>query len=226
MKTAILALGLAGVFAGAVHAQAPLSGPGGLEAGRGGAALAIGQRGANTLGFKAVGETGPGLKALIEREIRYEPETGAFDSSMLPLLHDQGDMPLSISSAGNGGNAAAMLRLKRSDADALPWSLAATARPMAALTLVAGYADQERGRAAALNENTTAWVVGANYTLAAGTLLLGYGRRDPDGAAATRQLSIGYAYPLSKRTYLYADASGRKAAATVRQFDIGMRAAF
>lgn len=110
--------------------------------------------------------------------------------------------------------------------EAASWSLAASLKPLAALRLTLAYADQERGQAPAPGPNTTAWVVGANYTLAAGTVLFGYGRKAPEGVATSRQMSIGYEYPLSKRSYFYADASDNKAAGTVRQVDIGIRAAF
>ena len=46
--------------------------------------------------------------------------------------------------------------------------------------------------------DTTAWVAGANYTLAP------YLRKAPEGLATIRQWSIAYAYPLSKASYGYA----------------------
>jgi predicted porin len=219
MKTPLLALAVAGALAGAAHAQSNLAVYGALDAGqlkRIGATLAIGQRGAATQGFKAVEELGPGLKALIGLEIRYEPDSGTADSGAQPLFQGQGRAgnPFSIAGTYQDGSVAAMLGYERRGVDASPF------RPMASL------AGQERGHPLALNEHTTAWVVGANYTLASGTVLLGYGRKEPDRAAASRQLSIGYAYPLSKHSYLYADASDKKAAGTVRQFDIGVRASF
>lgn len=106
------------------------------------------------------------------------------------------------------------------------WSLAASVKPLAALKLTLGYADQERAQALALGQSTTAWVVGANYMVAAGTVLFGYGRKAPDGVATSRQLSIGYEYPLSKRSYFYADASDHKTTSTLRHIDIGIRASF
>lgn len=106
------------------------------------------------------------------------------------------------------------------------WSLAASVKPLAALRLTLGYADQERGQALAPSQSTTAWVVGANYTVAAGTVLFGYGRKAPDGVATSRQLSIGYEYQLSKRSYFYADASDHKTTSTLRHIDIGIRASF
>ena len=85
------------------------------------------------------------------------------------------------------------------------------------LKRMASYADQDRGHTLLTNESTTSWVVGANYTIGnAGTMLLGYGRKMPDGVTSTRQWSLGYEYPLSKRTYFYADASDKEADHIVR----------
>jgi predicted porin len=88
------------------------------------------------------------------------------------------------------------------------------------------YGEQERSGAIRAADTTSAWVVGATYALATGTVLLGYGRTSPEGLAATRQWSLGYEYPLSRRTFVYADASDKKAAGSVRQIDLGIRAAF
>jgi predicted porin len=85
---------------------------------------------------------------------------------------------------------------------------------------------QERGRAFAANDSTSAWMVGTNVTLAAGTVQLGYGRNEPDHAASARQLSIGYAYPLSKQSFVYADAFDSRAAKPARHINIGISAAF
>lgn len=51
-----------------------------------------------------------------------------------------------------------------------------------------------------------AWSMGALVKLGAGSLKVAYGQMDPDGDDNTVQkFSIGYDYPLSKRTALYAD---------------------
>jgi predicted porin len=54
--------------------------------------------------------------------------------------------------------------------------------------------------------------VGANYTMGAGKFLAGYGQKSPDGLVKVKQLSLGYEYSLSKRTYVYADASNKQGA--------------
>ena len=134
--------------------------------------------------------------------------------------------PFSISATYKKGSVGAMLGVERNGVESELWSAAASIKPMAALKLMAIYSHQDRGHTMAANESTKAWVVGANYTIANGTLLLGYGRKEPDGVTATRQLSIGYEYPLSKRTYLYADASRKENAITVNHLDLGIRASF
>jgi predicted porin len=43
-----------------------------------------------------------------------------------------------------------------------------------------------------------------------GKFLAGYGQKSPDGMSKTKQMSLGYEYSLSKRTYLYFDISNKK----------------
>jgi predicted porin len=72
-----------------------------------------------------------------------------------------------------------------------------------------------------------------------GKLLAGYGQKHPDGATKTKQMSLGYEYSLSKRTYLYLDASRKKdssnqnvfphptvAGATFNHYDVGVNHSF
>jgi hypothetical protein len=134
--------------------------------------------------------------------------------------------PFSISGSYRGGVLAGLFGYQRNGAASTLWSVAASVKALTALKLVAGYADQDRSNTMTANESTTAWVIGANFTLSDGTLLLGYGSAVPEGVAGTRQWSLGYAYPLSRRAHVYADASGHKAASSVRHFDRGIRAAF
>ncbi|HEX7987216.1 MAG TPA: porin, partial [Duganella sp.] len=69
---------------------------------------------------------------------------------------------------------------------------------------------QDRGHTMAANADIRAWMLGANYTMGVGKLLLGYGRKNPDAMPTTRQASIGYEHSLSTRTYVYADLSNKK----------------
>ena len=134
--------------------------------------------------------------------------------------------PFSISGTYKKGSVGAMVGVERNGIESELWSVAASFKPAAPLKLMAIYSHQDRGHTMAANESTKAWVVGANYTIVNGTLLLGYGRKEPAGVTVTKQLSIGYEYPLSKRTYLYADASRKENTATVNHLDLGLRAAF
>ena len=88
--------------------------------------------------------------------------------------------------------------------------------------------DQEHNRFA--NANTKAWVLGANYTMGPGKFLAGYGQKDVDGLQKVKQLSLGYEYSLSKRTYLYVDASRKKGInalqSTVNHYDVGVNHSF
>jgi predicted porin len=55
------------------------------------------------------------------------------------------------------------------------------------------------------------WLVGATAPVGPGLLKAGYGRFDPSGGNNLQQkFALGYDYPLSKRTKLYADASFSK----------------
>jgi predicted porin len=106
------------------------------------------------------------------------------------------------------------------------WSLAASLRPHAALALMAAYAHHEPAHAIARDGSTTAWVLGAHYTLASGSLLLAYGRQQPAMLPRSELLSIGYEYALSTRHAIYADATRRENAHAHKHLSIGMRAAF
>jgi predicted porin len=106
------------------------------------------------------------------------------------------------------------------------WSVAGSLKPLKSLKLTAIYAHQDRGHTMAANESTKAWVLGAHYTVARGTVLPGYAHKTPEGVTRSEQLSIGYEHALSKRSYLYADASQKKITTTVNHADLGMGAAF
>eukprot|EP01032_Pedospumella_encystans_P023216 gene23216-26282_t len=93
------------------------------------------------------------------------------------------------------------------------WSVGASFKPMPALKLMASYQKQDMDHtivSGAANHETDAWLVGANYTMGPGKLLLGYGQKSPDRILKTKQASIGYEYNISTRTYIYFDLSNRK----------------
>ena len=73
--------------------------------------------------------------------------------------------------------------------------------------------DQEHTRL--LNQDTNAWMLGANHTVGSSLFIVGYGQKDTDGLAKVKQISLGYEYSLSKRTYIYADLSNKKGAPAI-----------
>jgi predicted porin len=137
--------------------------------------------------------------------------------------------PYSISATYKNGPAAVMLATERNAVETRLWSIAGAIYPMPELKLMASYQRQNQEHTKPVNTMTKAWVLGANYTMGPGKLLAGYGQKSPDGIAKTKQVSIGYEYSLSKRTYLYVDASQRKGGvqtASQNIFALGVNHAF
>ncbi len=122
--------------------------------------------------------------------------------------------PFSISATYNNGPAALMAGYERNAVETKVWSLAGSFMATPELKLTALYTRQDQDNTAAAlllpGAKTNAWVLGANYTMGPGKFLVGYGQKDPDNWVKTKQLSLGYEYSLSKRTYLYVDASRKK----------------
>lgn len=145
--------------------------------------------------------------------------------------------PFSISTTYNNGPAALMLGYERNAVETKVWSAAGSFLATPALKLMALYTRQDQDNtafAAALpGSKTNAWVLGANYTMGPGKVLVGYGQKDPDNWVKTKQMSLGYEYSLSKRTYLYIDASRKTGAQTqfgvdrsVNYYDLGVNHSF
>lgn len=131
--------------------------------------------------------------------------------------------PYSVSATYTNGPFAAMLATERNAIETKLWSVAASYYPVPALKLMASYQRQDQDHTLAANEETNAWVLGANYTVGANKFLLGYGQKDPDGVIKTKQASVGYEYNLSKRTYVYLDLSLKKAPFAVTSTDDDLR---
>jgi predicted porin len=144
--------------------------------------------------------------------------------------------PFSVSATYNNGPVSAMLGYERNAIETKVWSLGGNIEVVPNLRLMATYTRQDRGNTVVFNPRTKAWVLGATYTMGPGKLLAGYGQKLPDGAPKTKQMSLGYEYSLSKRTYLYVDASRKKdittAAnllanpSTVNHYDVGVNHSF
>lgn len=134
--------------------------------------------------------------------------------------------PYSVSATYKRGPANFMVAMERNAVETDLWSVAASFYVIPALNLMASYQKQDEDHTRAINAETRAWVLGANWTLGPGKLLAGYGRKRPDGAPTVKQFSIGYEYSLSKRTYLYADASNKKSTSSAKYYAAGINHVF
>ena len=354
MKKSLLALAVLGAVASAAQAQTAVQIYGNLDAGfikRTDQTLAIGKRANNTLGFKGTEDLGPGLKALFQLEIRYEPDTGTIETNATgiqrPLFQGQSRVglqggfgmlrigrgltalqestiafepfhgipspagfqtdlqvagytsdplgmvgnstnrfsnavwynspqwggfqinaavatkeanqgaavigrgtaafpqypvnsqassnPFSVSGTYKNGPIGAMLAYERNAIESELMSIAGSFMATPELKLMGSFSRQDQGHTRFFNTDTKSWVLGANYTLGAGKILAGYGQKEPDGVAKTKQLSIGYEHNLSKRTYIYLDASRKKAntvaatpgvTSTINHYDVGVNHSF
>ena len=130
--------------------------------------------------------------------------------------------PYSLSATYKMGPAAALLAYERNAIETKILAVGASVMATPDLKLMATYARQDKGHTMALNTDTKAWVLGANYAMGSGKLLAGYGQKTPDGAAKVKEASLGYEYSLSKRTYVYVDVSDKKAATDVKFYSMGV----
>lgn len=138
--------------------------------------------------------------------------------------------PFSISGTYNNGPAALMAAYERNAVESKVWSIGASVNPTPELKLMGTFTRLDEDNTRLFNTDTSSWVVGANYTVGPGKFLAGYGQKDTDGLEKVKQLSLGYEYSLSKRTYLYFDVSRKKgvltAPGTINQYDIGIHHTF
>ena len=130
--------------------------------------------------------------------------------------------PFSFSGTYKNGPMAAMLAYERNAVESKLVAVGVSLMALPELKLVADLERQNQEHTMAANPITKAWVIGANYTIGAGKILAGVGEKGPDGASKTKQFSLGYEYSLSKRTYLYAEASTKKIATTVKYYGLGI----
>ncbi|MET0981557.1 MAG: porin [Telluria sp.] len=134
--------------------------------------------------------------------------------------------PFSVSATYNNGPAALMLGYERNAIETKVMSVGASFMVTPDLKLMGTATRQDQDHSVVVNPKTKAWVLGANYALGPGKVLAGYGQKDPDGQVKTKQMSLGYEYSLSKRTYLYIDASRKKAQNSVNYYDLGVNHSF
>lgn len=137
--------------------------------------------------------------------------------------------PYSLTGTYNNGPIAAMLGYERNLVESKVWTLGGTLMATPELKLFATYSHQNQDHTVLSNSKTKSWVLGANYTMGPGKILAGYGQKHPDGVNKTKQLSLGYEYSLSKRTYLYADASRKKGntnPSNINHYNVGVNHSF
>lgn len=158
---------------------------------------------------------------------------GSAAAPQYPLGAEGSANPFSITATYNNGPAAFMAGYERNAIESKVWSIGASVFATPELKLMATYARQDQDNTRLFNAETKSWVLGANYTMGPGKFLAGYGQKDTDGLDRVKQLSVGYEYSLSKRTYLYLDASRKKGMVptatnpgTVNQYDIGLNHSF
>jgi len=145
--------------------------------------------------------------------------------------------PYSVAATYNNGPAAAMVGYERNAVESKVWSGAASFSINPELKLMGTYSHQNQEHTNTLRPITRAWLLGATYAAGPGKVLAGYGQKHVENAPKTKQLSLGYEYSLSKRTYLYVDASRKKdivnvttgalaATPTVNSYDLGVNHSF
>lgn len=123
--------------------------------------------------------------------------------------------PYSISITYKNGPGALMIANERNAVETTVSSLAGYVMVMPVTKLMFSITRQDQEHTRLLNQDTKAWVIGANHTIGAGKIIAGVGQKHVDGLAKVKQYSLGYEYSLSKRTYLYADISNKKGAPAV-----------
>jgi predicted porin len=168
--------------------------------------------------------------------------TGTAANPQYPANSEASAHPFSVAATYNNGPAGAMLAYERNAIETRLWTIAGSITPVQDLRLMATYSHQDRSHTTLVTPTspagakTKAWLVGATYTMGPGKLLAGYGQKHPDNVMKTKQLSIGYEYNISKRTYLYVDASRKKDIttangttanpSTINHYDVGMNHSF
>jgi predicted porin len=155
---------------------------------------------------------------------------GTTAAPQYPAGKEASTLPYSISGTYKNGPAALMVANERNAVESRLWSIAGSVMGTPDLKLMASYQRQNQENTVRANPITKAWIIGANYTMGPGKILAGYGQKSPDGVAKTKQASLGYEYSLSKRTYLYADASKKKGGVqvpnTINTYSLGVNHAF
>jgi predicted porin len=152
--------------------------------------------------------------------------------------------PFSIAGTYNNGPAAAMLAYERNAVESKVWSAAASYSLTPELKLMGTYSRQNQEHTNTFRPTIKGGELGLTYAMGPGKMLVGFGLKKQDDTTRlhdliTRQYSLGYEYSLSKRTYLYVDASRKvnvfsvnkttglvDGSPTVNFYDIGLNHSF
>ena len=139
--------------------------------------------------------------------------------------------PYSISATYKNGPAALMVAAERNAIETKLLSIAGSIMVSPDLKLMATATHQDREHTMANQWTSRSWVLGANYTVGAGKVMAGYGQKVEgilnNGERKTKQFSVGYEYSLSKRTYIYTDASRKDNSLTKKNiFALGVNHSF
>ncbi len=139
------------------------------------------------------------------------------------LVAEASANPYSLSGTYTNGPVAAMLGYERNALETKLWSVAGSFNPITPLKLMASYQEQDQGHTVgAAADETKSWVIGANFTVGSGLIRAGYGRLTPENTTKTKRASIGYEHNLSKRTYVYAEASQTKIVNKTNYYGVGV----
>ncbi|MES2322037.1 MAG: porin [Pseudomonadota bacterium] len=143
--------------------------------------------------------------------IQVNATVGSRESAGAPAVVN----PFSIATTYRNGPAALLFAYERNAALHTLKSVAGYVMVTPETKVMASLSYQDQGSTRPLNQDTKAWLVGANHTLGASKILAGYGQKQVDGLNKVKQISMGYEFSLSKRTYIYTDVSNKKGAPAV-----------
>ena len=168
--------------------------------------------------------------------------TGIGAGASYPVGAQASANPFSIAGTYNNGPAAAMLAYERNAVESKIWSVAGSFSVTPELKLMGTYSHQNMEHTNTQRPTIKGAELGATYAVGPGKLLAGFGLKKQEENVRlhdliTRQYSLGYEYSLSKRTYLYVDASRKTnvfnqstgaaaATPTVNHYDVGLNHSF
>ena len=134
--------------------------------------------------------------------------------------------PFSIATTYRNGPAALLLAFERNAVEHTVKSVAGYVRVTPETKVMASLSYQDQSHTRLLNQDTRAWLVGANHTLGANKILAGYGQKQVDGLDKVKQFSLGYEYSLSRRSYVYVDMSNQKGTTGINHYSLGVHHSF